>query len=58
MYVTGVDGYIMPLRNLRDARYFALNQYANYKLGISDATVTAGQPCTATMFKVLNEVIT
>ena len=58
IYTTGAGAYMLLLRNLCDARYLALNQYTNYKLGIADATVAAGQPCTATMVKVLNEVIT
>lgn len=54
-YITGVSDCLMPLHSLRDTRYFSLDQYGYYGVGMAKTSAAAGDQCTATLFKKIND---
>lgn len=54
-YVTGVGDFLMPMHSLRETRYYSLDQYGYYGVGMAKTAAAAGAQCTATMFKKIND---
>ncbi|MEL7601532.1 MAG: hypothetical protein AAGU77_00085 [Bacillota bacterium] len=54
-YLTGVGAYIIPLISMAETRYLSLNQYTHFGVGMAKTSALEGQPCTATLFKKIND---